>query len=116
MVEELITKYPLDGSNVVEKLRFEIYYYEVIGIDEQGNPVYTDYLGNVFINDTHYFKGVPQSAWNFFIAGYQPVQKWFKAPQGRELSFEDYPSQSKDIVALTEAGRLMQGIVAIPKG
>jgi len=29
----------------------------------------------VYINDTQYFDNVPEVAWNFYIGGYQPVQK-----------------------------------------
>ena len=32
--------------------------------------------GRVYINAEQYFDGVPESAWNFFIGGYQPAQKW----------------------------------------
>ena len=30
-----------------------------------------------------------ESAWNFFIGGYQPAQKWLKDRKGMTLSFED---------------------------
>ena len=43
----------------------------------------------VYINAEQYFEGVPESAWNFFIGGYQPAQKWLKDRKGITLSFED---------------------------
>ena len=43
----------------------------------------------VYINAEQYFEGVPESAWNFFIGGYQPAQKWLKDRKGMTLSFED---------------------------
>lgn len=89
-VESYITKYPLDGSNVVAK------------------PVYKE--GKVYVNETQYFEGVPQTAWDFYIGGYQPAQKWLKDRKDRELSFEDILHYQKMIVALTETARLMQEV------
>jgi predicted helicase len=89
-VNKFITKYPIDGSNVV------------------GKPVYKE--GKVYINDTQYFENVPLIAWEFFIGGYQPAQKWLKDRKDRELSFEDIQHYQKIIVALTETDRLMKEI------
>jgi len=89
-VNKFITKYPVDGSNVI------------------GKPVYNE--GKVYINDTQYFENVPLIAWEFFIGGYQPAQKWLKDRKDRELSFEDIQHYQKIIVALTETDRLMKEI------
>lgn len=43
----------------------------------------------VYINSEQYFENVPESAWNFYIGGYQPAQKWLKDRKGMILSFED---------------------------
>jgi len=110
VVEKYITKYPIDGNNVVEKPRFEMYDYEQSLPDEDGNIEYPDYLGAVYINQTQYFADVPVSAWEFYIGGYQPAQKWLKDRKGRELSFEDILHYQKIIVALTETGRIMKEI------
>jgi hypothetical protein len=64
----------------------------------------------VWINDKQYFDGVPLSAWEFYIGGYQPAQKWLKDRCGRELSFDDILHYQKIIAALTETGRIMQEI------
>ncbi|MFZ1702364.1 MAG: type ISP restriction/modification enzyme, partial [Pyrinomonadaceae bacterium] len=69
--------------------------------------------GSVFINATQYFSGDPEIAWNFYIGGYQPAQKWLKDRKGRELSFEDIQHYQKIIVALTETDRIMKEIDAI---
>ena len=89
-VEQYITQYPEDGSNIVEK------------------PIYKH--GNVYINDTQYFANVPEVAWNFYIGGYQPAQKWLKDRKDRALDFEDILHYQKIIVALTETNRIMQEI------
>ena len=90
IVEKYITGYPEDGDNVVTK------------------PTYRN--GNVYINETQYFSNVPEIAWNFFIGGYQPSQKWLKDRKDRELSYEDILHYQQIIVALTETDRIMREI------
>ncbi len=89
-IEQYITEYPEDGDNIVEK------------------PIYKD--GNVYINDSQYFANVPDIAWNFYIGGYQPAQKWLKDRKNRALNFEDILHYQKIIKALSETHRLMQSV------
>lgn len=88
-VNQFITNYPESGSDTVEKKypKFE--------------------NGKVWINDKQYFGNVPEVAWNFYIGGYQPAQKWLKDRQGRVLTNSDIEHYQKIIVALTETGRIM---------
>lgn len=90
IVDKRITTYPNSGTNEVEK------------------PVYED--GKVWINKEQYFDGVPEVAWNFYIGGYQPAQKWLKDRKSRVLNFEDILHYQKIIVALSETDRLMKDI------
>lgn len=90
VVEKYITQYPVSGNNEVTKI------------------AYTE--GKVFINETQYFNNVPEVAWNFYIGGYQPAQKWLKDRKGRKLEFEDILHYQKIIVALTETDRLMKEV------
>lgn len=90
IVEKYITQYPIDGDNIVTK------------------PKYQD--GKVYINNTQYFNHVPEIAWNFYIGGYQPAQKWLKDRKDRKLEIEDIFHYQKIIVALTETDRLMKEI------
>jgi predicted helicase len=106
VVEKFITKYPVDGDNVVGKTGFDMYVYIQNDLDEP----YPEYLGNVYINETQYFADVPQVAWEFYIGGYQPAQKWLKDRKGRKLEFDDILHYQKIIVALTETDRLMKAI------
>ena len=100
-VDNFITCYLGDGDNVItRKLTKTNIGYEAI----------TDTLGKVWINDTQYFNNVPLVAWEFFIGGYQPAQKWLKDRKGRTLDFEDIFHYQKIIVALTETHRIMQEI------
>ena len=89
-VEECITGYPEDGDNIV------------------GKPTYKN--GSVYINETQYFSNVPEVAWNFYIGGYQPAQKWLKDRKERELSYDDILHYQKIIVALSETDRIMKEI------
>jgi predicted helicase len=87
---KLITKYPVNGDNVVDKPRFED--------------------GKVYINAEQYFEGVPAEVWNFYIGGYQVAHKWLKDRKGRELSFDDILHYQKIIVSLSETIRLMKEV------
>jgi predicted helicase len=89
-LSRFITTYPEDGSNVVEK------------------PIYKN--GNVYINEKQYFGKVPELAWNFYIGGYQPAQKWLKDRKGRTLTNEELEHYQKIIVVLVETDRLMSEI------
>jgi hypothetical protein len=103
-VEEFITEFNIDGDCVVTKPRFETSPIRV------QNP---DKVGMVWINETQYFENVPEVAWNFYIGGYQPAQKWLKDRKDRKLEFDDIAHYQKIIVALTETDRLMKAIDTI---
>ena len=90
IVEKYITQYPIDGTNTVTK------------------PHYQE--GKVYINDSQYFDNVPEIAWNFYIGGYQPAQKWLKDRRERTLEFEDILHYQKIIVALFETDRIMKAL------
>jgi len=102
-VERYITQYPIDGDNVLIKPRFENY------PPVEGCPT-GGVVGKVYINHTQYFDNVPEIAWNFYIGGYQPAQKWLKDRKDRKLEFEDILHYQKIIVALSETDRLMKEI------
>ena len=95
-VEKYITQYPIDGDNLVGKIRFD--------------SAQSDKIGKVYINETQYFANVPEVAWNFYIGGYQPAQKWLKDRKDRKLEFDDTLHYQKIIVALTETDRIMKEI------
>ena len=90
VVDKPISKYPHTGTNVVGKTKYE--------------------NGNVYINETQCFEGVTEIAWNFYIGGYQPAQKWLKDRKDRELQIDDIRHYMKIIVALTETDRIMKEI------
>ncbi len=90
-----ITSFNIEGSNIIEKIIYK--------------------NGNVWINENQYFGDVPEIAWNFYIGGYQPAQKWLKDRKGRTLTNEDIEHWQKIIVALSETDRIMKEIDKIIK-
>lgn len=72
--------YPKGGSDVVEYILYK--------------------NSTVHINDTQYFDNVPEKAWNAYIGGYQPAQKWLKDRKGQNLAFEDIRHYREIIYAL----------------
>ncbi|MEN9912318.1 MAG: hypothetical protein RI956_762, partial [Pseudomonadota bacterium] len=107
-VEDYITQYPIDGENRVSNLRFENNHPAI-----NSTPPKEGNLGKVYINDTQYFDNVPLIAWEFYIGGYQPAQKWLKDRKGRTLEFDDILHYQKMIVALSKTDELMKKINAI---
>ena len=89
-VTEYITSYGVSGDN------------EVIKLEYKDNKVY--------INRTQYFDNVPEVAWNFYIGGYQPAQKWLKDRKGRILSYDEILHYQKIIKALVLTNDRMQQI------
>lgn len=87
---QLEAQYNIPGSNTVEELR------------------YRD--NKVWINHEQYFDCVPETAWNAYIGGYQPAQKWIKDRKGRTLTFEDIIHYLRIIHALTAMQKIMQEI------
>ncbi|MDQ1244636.1 MAG: hypothetical protein QG565_976, partial [Campylobacterota bacterium] len=64
----------------------------------------------LWLNDEQYIDKIPLVAWEFYIGGYQPAQKWLKDRAGREMREEDYEHYNKIIVALTKTHDIMQKI------
>lgn len=90
------TSFDVAGDNTVTELR-----YDPADTSKQIN-------GRVFINKTQYFDNVPELAWNFYIGGYQPAQKWLKDRKGRTLSYDDISHYRKIIAILIETDNLMK--------
>lgn len=112
VVDNYITQYPEDGDNIVTKPKYEQRNF----VMDENTITHNDTIepmGRVYINETQYFENVPEVAWNFYIGGYQPAQKWLKDRKERELSYEDILHYQKIIVALSETDRIMKEIDTI---
>lgn len=100
-VDTFVTSYPIAGSNqVTRNLTLRSPGWEPTG---NGN-------GRVWINDTQYFDGVPELAWEFYIGGYQPAQKWLKDRRGRTLTIQEIRHYQRMIVALVETENVMADV------
>lgn len=93
------TSFDIEGDNVVTDVKYEK---EFPG--QAGNDNY----GKVYINKTQCFANVPDLAWNFYIGGYQPAQKWLKDRKNRTLTYDDISHYRKIIAILLETHKLMQ--------
>ncbi len=117
-VSQFITGFPVGGDNVVDKPLFRVSSCDFVVSEKDlttkqhktARKENDTNVGDVYFNDTQYFANVPETAWNFYIGGYQPAQKWLKDRKGRKLSFDDIQHYQKIIVALTETQRLMKAI------
>lgn len=89
-LNSFITSYSVEGSDTTEKIEYK--------------------NGNVYINENQYFGDVPEVAWNFYIGGYQPAQKWLKDRKGRQLTNDDIEHYQKMVVALVETNKIMEKI------
>jgi len=100
----LITQYPVSGDNMITrkivKKDFEI-------VDKEKG------IGRVWINDEQYFDNIPVKAWEFYIGGYQPAQKWLKDRKERTLSYDDILHYQKIVKALVLTDEIMQEIDAV---
>lgn len=89
-IDNLITEFPAAGDGVVEFVKYD--------------------KGKVRINGRQFFDKVPKEAWEFYIGGYQPAQKWLKDRKGRTLSSDEIIHYQKIIVALVRTAALMKQI------
>ena len=89
--------FPEDGTMMVDAIR------PVDNLDD-------GYSYSIYINDKQFFANVPAVAWEFYIGGYQPAQKWLKDRKGRKLEYDDIEHYRKIIAVLMETARIMKTI------
>jgi len=94
---DVVTQYPIDGENEVEKVRF-------------AGGSQSDGFGKVWINKEQFFDGVPEKVWEFHIGGYQVCHKWLKDRKGRKLTFDDIQHYQYIVAALNETIDIMTKI------
>lgn len=90
LLQENNINYPIDGDNIIDK------------------PEYKN--NQVSINQTQYFDNVPEVAWNFYVGGYQPAQKWLKDRKNKQLSYDDIMHYMNIINALALTDKIMSQI------
>ena len=90
-----LARYPIEGSNTIDSLTYK---------DEKA-----------WINKYQYFEAVPPEAWNFYIGGYQPAQKWLKDRKGRTLNYDEIQHYQKIVNALYLTGDIQGRIDRVYK-
>ena len=109
-----IADFNIEGNCIVEKPEYSPPFME--GWQPQADGVVNSPPlagaggGKVYINNTQYFDNIPLVAWNFYIGGYQPAQKWLKDRKGRKLSYDDIVHYQKIIWVLMETEEVMREI------
>ena len=68
------------------------------------------------INEDIAITNIPLAAWEFYIGGYQPAQKWLKDRIGKSLSRQDFLHYNRIVNALTSTQELMQKIDGLEVG
>ena len=101
-VPEAGTRFPVRGSNVVEKG-----YPRYVAPGEAGPDGETAERGRVYLNDAQFFEGVEPEVWAHEVGGYQVLEKWLKDRRGRALSYDDLRRYPRIVAALRETQRLM---------
>lgn len=95
---DLITSYPVKipkENNVVSERQF---------IETGGG------YGQVWINEHQYFDKVPVGAWKLYVSGYQPLDKWLKDRQGKQLTNDEIINYQKIVLALQKQLEIMEKI------
>lgn len=64
----------------------------------------------VFINKTQYFSNISSALWNYYVGGYQPLQKWLKDRKGMPLTSSDIEHYSRIVFAIEETERIIATI------
>ena len=89
-LNKAISRFPKNGSNKVEKLKYE---------NEK-----------VWINEEQYFSGIKKEVWNYQIGGYQVCDKWLKDRKGRTLISDEILTYGKIVIALSKTIELQNKI------
>lgn len=84
--------------------------YEGKGDNRVEKRGYNEGSKSLFINDTQYFDRIAPEVWNYYIGGYQVLDKWLKDRVGRILSLEDQLHFRKMITALSETINIQERI------
>ncbi|MGD8307265.1 MAG: DNA methyltransferase, partial [Ignavibacteria bacterium] len=108
-VSKFITTYPVPDTNEVEKIKYVVDA-NFASTTTKDSDKTNSQIGKVWINKEQYFGKVPKIAWEFYIGGYQPAQKWLKDRKGRTLTNSDIEHYQKIIVTLNETERIMNEI------
>ncbi len=83
-LESSVARFPIAGSNEVEK------------------PFYEEKNSRIYINKDQYFEEIPMQVWKYMIGGYQVCEKWLKDRRGRTLSNAEILHYLKIVTAISK--------------
>jgi len=101
-LDKTISKFPIRGSNKVEKPRFDL------PAGKQGSAQRG--RGKVWINKEQYFDGVKEEVWQYQIGGYQVCEKWLKDRKERTLTLDEIKTYCKIVTSLSKTIELQNEI------
>ena len=81
-----------EGQNLIEKQKY----------DAETRRVY--------INNDQYFEGVTSKVWDYYIGGYQVLDKWLKDRKGRYLTIQDAQHYLKVVAAISRTIEIQKEI------
>jgi predicted helicase len=82
LLDNLVSRYEGKGDDRVEKRDYQI--------DKE----------RIYINNRQYFDQIPRSVWDYYIGGYQVLDKWIKDRVGKILSLDDQTHFRKIITSI----------------
>jgi len=83
-LQKPMAKFEGVGEAKVEKLRYE------------------EKVKRVYISEAQYFEGIAPEVWNYYIGGYQVLNKWLKDRKDRRLSAQDIKHYIRIATALSQ--------------
>lgn len=84
--------------------------YEGKGDDRVEKRDYHEDSKRLYINESQFFDNVAPEVWNYYIGGYQVLDKWLKDRNGRVLSTDDQLHFRKIITALNQTIEIQERI------
>lgn len=86
-LNKLSAKFPVSTGNILTDGRIE-------------KREYNQKEKRIYINDKQYFEEIEPEIWDYYIGGYQVLDKWLKDRLGRKLSAEDVSHYLKVITVI----------------
>ena len=76
--------------------------FEGQGLGEVKKREYNEKEKRLYINENQYFSGIEPQVWNYYIGGYQVLDKWIKDRVGRYLNDDEVEHYLKIISAISK--------------
>ncbi len=89
-LDKTTIKFPKDGNNKIEKLKYE--------------------NKKVWINKDQYFDGITEEVYKYQIGGYQVCEKWLKDRKERNLTLDEIKTYRKIVFAFAKTIELQKEI------